>query len=352
MAEELDENGNPINPPNLEVDKDGNPINPNPDPNPNPNPDENPNPNPNPVEVDYEKDSAPLIISKLLGEKILDSEGKEIQYEDSYEGTVQFVKDLIAKNAQTNSANVIKSFFESDPEIRDAYYYKIKNGSLNGYGQQRDYSKDEVSKDDKEQWKTLILEAEILRGADETRAKKLVTYSETQDSLEEDAKEALKFMRNKQKADRDAVEKQIKDQQDLDEQEANKYWTSFEEIIKKGKIKNYNLPEKILVKVDGKIFEKTRQDFYDYVATPRYELNGQLLSQYDRDLLEENKNRTIEDDVFDAYLKFVKGDMSQFIKQQINNEKVKSLKEKLSQTSRSSGGDNNTISRTTETIKM
>ncbi len=101
---------------------------------------------------------------------------------------------------------------------------------------------------------------------------------------------------------------------------------------------SYKIPDKIRIKQDGKIVVKDRNDFFRYIYEPVAIKNGDQtvkMTRYEYDLAIENNNRSIHNDVFDAYRRFVNYDLTQIVKDKVKQEEVKNTIKKISTKKRS-----------------
>lgn len=279
--------------------------------------------------IDFDNTPTPLIITKLTGFEIKDESGKPIEYEDSYQGLAKREEDLVKMVSTEVAGTAISRFFEDNPDLKQAYHYKITKGSLEGFSLGKDYSKVELKDDDTQAQFDIVVEAEMMKGNTKERAEKIANYIKEDGALLEESKLALKFITDTKnevirKRDEDLKNQQIAEQKAIDE-----YWTNVQNIIESGKIKDYSIPSIIKISANGKTVEVTRQDFYNFMAKPIGTIEGKPVSAYDVALIKSNEQRTIEDDIFDAFLVFIGNDRSQLIKGEIKKEQIKNLKDKL-----------------------
>jgi len=108
------------------------------------------------------------------------------------------------------------------------------------------------------------------------------------------------------------------------QEEANaKYVANVQTLINKGKVADINIPDKIIVKVDGKQVVKTKQDFVNYFLVPDFEdEQGNSYTPYEADLY----NRNLEDKLKDALMKFMGNDLSSFINLGVKQQQVANIK--------------------------
>lgn len=282
----------------------------------------------------------PLIedIQKKVGIVVTDDSGKAISYSNDDEGLVKYINDAVAVRSEELYNNAASKFFQENPDILEIFKYKQLNGSIENYKPEEDYSKIEIKKDaaNEEVQINLIVKERIAKGDTVEQANRFAQYSKSDGKLLEDAKSAQQYLITS-KSLRDAeINKQLESKRLAEEQSKQQELDNvYNKIIKEGKLtvkdKIYTLPKNIRVKVsDGKYETKSQEDFFNYLYQPApIKLpNGQTvnITRHQYDIAMEQNSKTIDDDLFTAYLRFVGGDMTQIIEEQIKKAEVRKLK--------------------------
>jgi hypothetical protein len=282
----------------------------------------------------------PLIedIQKKVGIVVTDDSGKAVAYSNDDEGLVKYISDAVAIRSEELYNNAASKFFQENPDILEIFKYKQLNGTIENYKPEEDYSKIEIKKDaDNEEVQiNLIIKERVAKGDTIEQANRFAQYSKTDGKLLEDAKAAQQYLITA-KSLRDAeVNKQLESKRLAEEQSKQQELDNvYNKIIKDGKLtvkdKVYTLPKNIRVKVsDGKYETKSQEDFFNYLYQPApIKLpNGQTINmtKHQYDIAIEQNSKTIDDDLLTAYLRFVGGDMTQIIEEQIKKAEVRKLK--------------------------
>ena len=287
-----------------------------------------------------ESNEVPLIedIQKKVGILVTDDKGQPVSYSNDDEGLVKYISDAVAIRSEELYNEAATKFFDENPDILELFKYKQLHGSIEDYKPEEDYSKIEVKKDaSNEQVQIdLVVKERIAKGDSVEQANRFAQYSKTDGKLYDDALAAKKYL-VESKAARDAnVNATLEAKRIAAEQSKQKELDDvYNKIIKDGKLtlkdKTYTLPKNIRVKVgDGKYETKSQKDFFDYLYQPvPIKLpDGRTINipKHQYDITIEQESKTIDDDLFDAYLRFVGGDTTQLIEEQIKKAEVRKFK--------------------------
>jgi len=279
---------------------------------------------------------------------ILNEQGEEVEYEDSAEGISKYVSDLFKYSKDKHSNDKVDELKQRYPILEPLLnHLELNNGSLDGFNNVTDYSKIVLSKDDEPQLTNLVIEERLAKGDTKEQAIRYASYLKDDGKLLEGAKDAQAYLANSQKASLREQQAKLDQQRVQAEIEEQKYWgvkvvdgkviplkseenSVYNKIVDKGKIsingKDYNIPENIKVNNNGRLEIYTRKQMFDYLYIPKpTNIDGEIqyVTGYDYDKYQKNKTRSIDDDIYDALLTFVKQDNSQFIEEQIDDKKVK-----------------------------
>jgi hypothetical protein len=172
--------------------------------------------------------------------------------------------------------------------------------------------------------------------------------------LFEGAIAAKDYLVGKETELRTRQQKQLDDIRLRDLDTEKQYWLSVKAKLDSGKLnignKTYTIPKTIKIIENGKPVMKSSNDYMDYISKPLiYNIDGvnntMTHNQYDLYMEKINLVKTgqnIDNDMFDSYRRFTKGDLTQFIEEQILNSEVKKIRVLKSQTSNSARPNVNT----------
>ncbi len=311
----------------------------------------------------FEEEKAPEVLKSIMETTNIvpvDDKGNPIEYEDTPEGRSNYVKDVYDIAAKQAVEEYQQSLFTTYPVLNDVFDHLIKNnGSLENYTPKQTFLSIEITDDsDKTSLKNIIISARLKKGDTSEKAERYFKYLEDSNQLLEEAKSELQYLKDNEIKEKEAKQQELIQEQENSKKEAESYWgisvdsngqlidlnknDSIYGIIKSGELKvdneSYKIPDKIRIKQDGKIVVKDRNDFFRYIYEPVAIKNGDQtvkMTRYEYDLAIENNNRSIHNDVFDAYRRFVNYDLTQIVKDKVKQEEVKNTIKKISTKKRS-----------------
>lgn len=272
-------------------------------------------------------------IVKLVNIIPVDDNDKPIVYEDSVDGIASYIKDVTIL-AELNAEAVAETkFFERNPDLYQVYLHKLNTGSIEGFGEQVDYSGIDVETGDEQTLHNLIVANELRTGKTKEAAEYYAKLIKADGKLKEFATTAKQEL-IAANADYEQTALAIKQQQDAEEARLEReYWDKVINAVKSGKLtiadKTYKLPQVFKIKTaDNKVVTANNEDFLQYISKPKvYTIEGEQYemtpNQYDKYL--EDIKKTEHDEVFEALKRFVKYDTSQFIEEQIKQETRKRI---------------------------
>jgi hypothetical protein len=263
---------------------------------------------------------------------INNEQGQPVAYENTVEGLTQYAKDIYETGIKIGSEQTEEQLFSSYPILKDVLVHlQLNGGSLKNFNEEPDYNKITLDDNNFDQLTSVYVMAQVKRGIPEAEAIATAKYLKDDKKLPEFAKSGLAFLiQNKTTEDQ---QKQALLQQQVDAEEAINatYWNNINNSIKNKQIKldgeEITIPDVIRVKTaEGKVETKTLNDFVKYITEPRnFNIDGRVVTatQNDFDLTMEQRKRTPDNDLFDAYRRFTKYDDTQLIKAKIRNERAK-----------------------------
>jgi len=273
-------------------------------------------------------------IQEKIGYIPVDQNGKEIVYENSVEGIVQYIQDSALYMAQQKYNEDFNKFIESRSWIREAIEYEDKNGTIEGFKPGIDWDKVELKQEDEDSIKNVIIQAQLAKGDTLEDAEMYYTLLKDANKTIESAQKAKQFLVNKEKSERELANQRARIAAELEAKQAREEMEEVKnKILNKSEItvgdRTLSIPKVININENGKIVTKTPEDFFRYIYEPKvYEINGrrQEMTEYAYRTMINNSKRTIDDDLYDAYLSFVNGDTKSLIDRTIKREEFNNKK--------------------------
>ena len=277
-------------------------------------------------------------IQKLTGLQVLDTKGQPMVFDDTLAGLAAYTS-AVAKQAEVlTEKTVIERFFKANPDIHAVAKYKQTKGTTEGFGNYVDYSKVALDETNIEQLKDVIRQHQLSldknpdRAVARATAEKYVVYAEKEGILKDTATASLQSLTAAQVVEQTQASLAAKAREEAEEHGINEYIDTVKnKVVTTGKLtlgdnQEFDIPERILVRKDGKVEFLTRADFYDYFIVPKFtdRSTGENLSQFDVD--ERSVTNRLDLDIFKAYGMFTGQPESAVIKAKVGNEKVKDLK--------------------------
>lgn len=261
-------------------------------------------------------------IQDALDVELLDENNNPIEFEDSKEGIVNYVKQVIESAREENYQTAMDTLFAKYPFLDDILtYYQANGNSLDGFNQVTDRSSIEIDENNEEQQINIIKLAWKEKGV-KGDVDGYIAYLKNTGNLFKTAQDELDSLKEVDNANKEALRKQAAEAEEKRNKEIAQYWTSVKSIVDSGKIAGYEIPENMTITRDGKKLAVTRNDFFNYIY--RVDKNGN--SQYAIDLASESPEKQIHDEILRAYLKYVGGNYSDLVKIAENKNKVEKLR--------------------------
>ena len=278
-------------------------------------------------------------ISKISGIQPLNTDGTPKVYENTIDGFAQRELDIKNLALVEGQQQGINAFFDANPELRDMYNYKRTFGTLDNYTSFIDYNKIVINSDNKEVNVDLIYKAEVLKGNTPERARRIANYSVQDDTLVNDATEALSYLKDRQAKEVKSVEDQNKSLLAAEIKKQNEYFgvgydennkevilnvkdSIYDIVVTRGEVGNITIPKDgLIVKTtDGTSKHYTRKQIFDYISVPVKEIGGELYTQAQLDEYSRLANKT---ELVGSYIKNLLGnDISQLVEASKRKENV------------------------------
>lgn len=289
-------------------------------------------------------------ISKVTGIVIKDDKGQPLKFESTIEGFAKREAAVKALGEREGFNKGFNDFLKQNPDIAALIDYKNRFGTIEGYSANTDYSKLEI-KDDDNFLADLIYKAEIQKGTSAERAKRLVEFAKTNNTLKDDATEALEWLKKNQQAEVDSYQNALKAEMEKERaKEIAFYGVTYENdkvvvhqadgslydmVVKKGQIGDYAIPtEGIRVKTNEGDKLLSREDLFDYFARPAVEVDGMVYSQAQYDAMVRLNNPK---ELALHFIMNLTGGLDQLVDSTITKRKIGEIKRLKSVTSKTSG---------------
>jgi len=269
----------------------------------------------------------------------VDEKGTPIEYDMTADGIASYINDASDHTADVKMGEVDSKILRKYPVLQDVVYHlEANNGNITGFDFNTNYSKIDVSKLTDDDKIGIVAKSFVAKGDSEADAMTMATLLKDANKLNTSFKTATTYLdtlnESKNKANRDAIANQH--QNDLEIQK--KYWDDINDVVlTKKAFKGIEIPTIIKIQVaEGKFEQKTNKDFYDYLTKPIKEQGGVKYSQWNLDKM--STQRTVEDDMYDAYLLFTKTSNQSFIKDAANSKESNDFRAKYIKMRKASNG--------------
>lgn len=226
------------------------------------------------------------------------------------EDTESSIVDVVLKVANVLNSSSVQQYIEANPEL-DAFRKHLQlHGSAEGY-------KTSTVDYDKLDYKTLSKDTKmgLIKEAFASTGQKLTErYTKFLDSLDEEEFNAevvanTAVLKEQQKQKQENVNKQLKEREEAEQKETQRYWDTVTNTIKNGKLSNINIPV------------SEREAFLSYVLTPV--ANGKS-----KDMLDAEKE-DVTSDLLMSYLRYKGNDISALARNIAQTQKVQGLRERM-----------------------
>lgn len=261
-------------------------------------------------------------VRKAIGVELTDENGQAVEFENTIDGIKGYVTSVIEAAAEDNYSTALNTLYSKFPFVEDVINYYVANGnSLDGYNEVPDRSGIEVIPGNEQQQEAIIRQAwaELNRGGS---VDNYVQYLKSGGLLEEEARNELKNLQDKDAAYKKQLEAEAERVEQQQQEYLKNYWQSVSDVVNGGKIAGYDIPETITVNRNGRKQAVTRKDFFNYL----YQVDKEGKSMYERDLEQMDGNSQLQDQLLRAYLTFTGGSYSSLVSMAANKADVKRLR--------------------------
>jgi len=284
---------------------------------------------------------------------ITDKDGNPIEYDNTKEGLEKYIEDVYNKASKDAVDEQFEKLYTAYPFLPNLLTHLQAGGTFDDFANTESYANVTLDKDNEAQLKAIITKARSARGDSQESIDRYYNYlkssDDNNDAVIEEAERELKYLKDTEQQRLQKQQQLIDQQQQAQQEELNNYWgvkvdeqgnlidlnkdNSVYSIIKNKTIKlgddTFKIPDKIRVVENGKAILYTPDDFFKYLYEPIVvNINGKRVTTT-RDnikLSQEKEKRNINNDLYDAFLRFTNYDKSQFINEQIKNSEVQKIK--------------------------
>lgn len=257
-----------------------------------------------------------------FGTDFKDENGNTIVFEDTPEGLASYVDAVLKNNIEQTKDAVINSLFKTYPVLEQVYTHIKLNGSLDNFNVIPDRSGVTIDKDSEEQQIAVIKEEWELQGK-KGNVQGYIDYLKATGILYDTAVESNKTVAEIYDVRRAEKEAELAEVEAAEKARIDSYWKQVDEVVAKGEILGYKIPDNIQKTVDGKTVIVSKDDFKRYINSP-VDVEGNTAYMLDEAKVDDNTR--MQDDLLRAYLRFTGGNYSSLVGMAVNKEKVLKLK--------------------------
>lgn len=283
------------------------------------------------AELISQNGSEPSVLEQLqsrFGSDFEDENGNPVVFDNNAEGIAAYVDTIVQNRMAEAQIAALNDLFDTYPQIEQVINHLELNGTLEDFVEIPDRSQITVSENNEEQQAAFIREEWKLSGK-KGDVNKFIDYCKNAGILYDTAvesKEAVDSIYESRLAEQKA---QVEAQEAAAAAAEEAYWNNVEDIISKGELLGYSIPEQIQCNRDGKKTMLSRRDFLNYVSVP---VDNEGNTAYMLDEARVDSNARIQDDLLKAFLRFTGGDYASLVGMAVNKQKVLSIRTTAAQT--------------------
>jgi len=284
-----------------------------------------------------ELDKAPTVafdfdsLTEATGFKPTDADGNSISFDMTPKGIADYANELGTHIANIKMGDHDSHMLRKHPVLEDVVYHLEANGTLEGFDFNANYAKIDVAKLSEIEKIDLVTRHELSKGESPEEAKAMAILLKDAGKLDVRAKIAVDTLAANDRQAKAATIAKVNENRAAHEAKVKKYWGDIDELVNTRKsFKNINIPPIIKVKLDnGGSVDKTSDDFYKYLTTPVHQdKNGTQYSQWNIDVNNSKKVKTVEDDLLEAYMLFTKSDLTSIVNDKANTKQANDFRKK------------------------
>lgn len=250
---------------------------------------------------------------KYSGIVINDENGNPKIYEDSEEGFKALTDDIA--NAKLNESR--DAFFAQNPTLLKVSKHLLAGHDLKSFQEDVDYDKLDIanlSDSDKEGY---IRKSFEVKGLPKEQIDSMINLFKTGNSLDSQLPLALTSLKEAQILADNQRDLEYQQVIEAEERKIEEHWENVSNVVNKGKLDKINIPD------------SEKQDFINYLSLA-VDDKGNSQEAIDR------SKQSLEDQLTYSYIRFKGGKIDNLVKQEANKNRVKSLKERIKASQKSS----------------
>ncbi len=254
-----------------------------------------------------ETDSEPSIVSTLIERLGYDIQG---EFSDDYDGIVGVTKEAATKMAEEQFQQVFSAF----PDIQEYLNYRVSGGDPDKYfevaAKEIDFSKLEVNEKDVGMQRKILETFLTSQGYEPEEVTDTIQDYEDAKILYKNAGRAVKKLAVAQASAKETLLKQQQEEAKVVAQQTKETWNNINQIVNKGKLKDFTIPE------------ADKKKFYNWMSVP-VDQQGRSQRIIDREKLDQESILAME------YLMYKGLDLSKLINTKATTRQAVNLKAKL-----------------------
>ena len=279
-------------------------------------------------EVEELKNPTPLLIDEIkskLGFDYKNEKGEVLNFDDSVDGILSLVKESATIIAKQNESKL----FEKFPQAKKFVEHLINGGTESNFlnFQKPSFLNVKINEDTSEQEKlNVVVENFLSKGFQKDKAVKMAEMLKQTSDLDKEAEEALKELQEQEITFTKKQEEILKAEKQRQDKEIQEQWNEIGNIIKKGTVLNFNIPE------------ADKSGFLAYISKPIDEKGNT------QEMAEVNKEN-LETSLALSFLRYKKFNLSNLINNAATTQKINNLRDRIGKTHKVNHSDNNATHR-------
>lgn len=261
-------------------------------------------------------------LQNLFGVEVTDEDGKSMEFTDDEAGRSAYVNKVIELKQKEATDVALNTFFTKNPLVKQFNDFITAGGDPSKFGQIPDRTNIEFDPENINQHKAII-RANWNENGNRGDVEKYIKYLEDSGSLADTAKAELDAIKERDNANKRAIEERAREARIQEQQEIQAYYNKLNSKIDSGLIAGYKIPETITREVDGQKIALSRKDFFDFITRVNPQTNR---TAYQQSLEDMDEDDYMNRELLDAYLHFSGGTYQDLIKMAVKEEEVKRLK--------------------------
>ena len=272
-------------------------------------------------------------IQESLGVEITDENGNAVEFTNDAAGVKAYVNAVIELKSNELQEAAINKLYADNPLLKQFQDYIEVTGSPVGFGELPDRSGLTIDKDNVTQQEAIVKMAAREFG-NKSINDNYIKYLKDTGNLYDEAVNQLQALQERDRQVREEIATRAKEARDKELAEINEYWNKINNVINSGNIAGYKLPASFVKEVNGQKQTRTLSDFFNYLSRhTEVDADGNKITAYQKDLLNESEDDFINRDLLSAYLMFTGGTYKDLIDMAVKEEQVRVLKLKSKQNS-------------------